>query len=55
MLWLIVAGLALFLYLGSEVVNELKGLRVRLEGLSEAVWRVRDELAEMNKTNKNSS
>ncbi len=54
--WLVVVGLVLFFYVGSMLIAELRQLRGVLAGrvgsLTEAAWRVRDELAEINKRQK---
>jgi hypothetical protein len=59
MFWLVVVGLLLVLYLGSMLINELRQLRAvvaeRVGSIAEATWRVRDELAAMNKRKDNSN
>jgi hypothetical protein len=53
--WLIIIGLVLFFYIGFAIVSELRQLRAilteRVGSLAEAAWRVRDELAQINKRN----
>jgi hypothetical protein len=57
MFWLVVVGLVLFLYVSLMLIAELRQLRgvlaERVGSLAESTWRVRDELAEINKRLKN--
>jgi hypothetical protein len=51
--WLVVVSLVLVFYLGYSLMIELRQLRAvlteRVGALAEATWRIRDELAKMNK------
>lgn len=51
--WLIVAGLVLFMWIGVAAVNELRLIRATLTEMlgstATALWRIRDELIQLNK------
>jgi hypothetical protein len=53
--WILIAGIAIILYLGLAIISELRQLRVVLTelqgGIAQATWRVRDELTQINKRN----
>ncbi len=55
--WILIAGLLLFLWLGMAVVNELKRISLLLTELlgelAQPLWRIKDELTELNKHQKN--
>jgi hypothetical protein len=49
MLWLAAVGLFMFLYLGIMLIRVIDMLRLNCAALAEAMYRIRYELAKMNK------
>jgi hypothetical protein len=48
---LLLVGLVLFYFIGNAIITQLKLIVDRVGALAEATWRVRDELAQINKRN----
>lgn len=46
---LLLVGIVLFYLVGNAIITQLKLMVDRVGALAEAAWRVRDELAQMNK------
>lgn len=53
MIWLTIVGLVVFCYFGTMLIAVIDKLQMRFDEMQVAMWRIKDELAEMNKANKN--
>jgi uncharacterized membrane protein (DUF106 family) len=55
MIWVMIVGIIVFCYVGTALIHVIDKLRMRFDEMQIALFRIRDELAEMNKANKNAS
>jgi len=55
MIWVMIVGIIVFCYVGTALIHVIDKLRMRLDEMQIALFRIKDELAGMNKANKDAS